>query len=60
MLIALQEKAFPMANVAVIRAVFGNTNENHVIEKTIRPGPIADQWAALAIMKKKMAKLTNG
>jgi hypothetical protein len=57
MLIALQENALPMANVAVIRAVFGKTNENHVIEKTIRPEPIADQCAALAMMKKKIANL---
>lgn len=56
-LIALQENAFPMANVAVINAVFGNTNENQVIENTIRPGPIADQCAALAIMKKNIASL---
>jgi hypothetical protein len=57
MLIALQENALPMANVAVTRAVFGKTNENQVIENTIRPGPIADQWAALAMMKKKIANL---
>ena len=57
MLIALQENALPIAKVAVINAVFGNTNENQVIEKTILPGPMADQCAALAIMKKKMANL---
>jgi hypothetical protein len=59
-LISLHEKALPIANVAVIKAVFGNTNENQVIEKTIRPGPIADQCAALAMMKKKIANLING
>lgn len=46
-----------MANVAVIKAVLGNINENQVIEKTILPGPIADKWAALAIIKKNMARL---
>lgn len=55
--IALQEKAFPIAKVAVISAVFGNTNENHAIEKTIRPGPMADQCAKLAIKKKNIANL---
>lgn len=43
MFIALQENACPMANVAVIKAVLGKTNENQVMEKTILPGPIADQ-----------------
>lgn len=43
MLIALQENALPIANVAVTKAVLGNTNENHVIEKTMRPWPMADQ-----------------
>lgn len=57
MFIALQENACPMANVAVIKAVLGKTNENQVMEKTILPGPIADQWAALAMMKKKTANL---
>jgi hypothetical protein len=41
--IGLQENAWPMANVAVISAVFGKINENHPMEKTIRPGPIVDQ-----------------
>jgi hypothetical protein len=41
--IGLHEKAFPMANVAVIKAVLGKTNENHAIEKLIRPGPMVDQ-----------------
>jgi hypothetical protein len=53
----LQENALPIAKVAVIKAVLGKTNENQVIEKTMRPCPIADQWAALAIMKKNMANL---
>lgn len=57
MLIALDENAWPMANVAVIKAVFGNINENQVIEKSILPGPIADKWAAPAIIKKNIAKL---
>lgn len=60
MLIALQEKAFPIAKVAVINAVFGKTNENHAIEKTIFPGPIADQCAKLAMKKKKSASLEKG
>jgi hypothetical protein len=41
--IGLHEKAFPIANVAVIKAVLGKTNENHAIEKFIRPGPMVDQ-----------------
>lgn len=36
----LHEKAFPMAKVAVTSAVLGNTNENHDIENTKRPGPM--------------------
>jgi hypothetical protein len=56
-LIGLHENAFPIAKVAVIRAVFGKMNENHVIENCNRPGPIADQCAALAMMKKKIASL---
>lgn len=46
-----------MAKVAVIRAVFGKTNENHPIEKIIRPGPIAETWAKVAIQKKNIASL---
>lgn len=55
--IALHENALPIANVAVINAVFGKINENQVIEKSIRPGPMTDQWAALAMIKKKIASL---
>jgi hypothetical protein len=55
--IGLHEKAFPMANVAVIRAVLGKTNENHAIEKFILPGPMVDQWAKVAIKKKNIARL---
>jgi hypothetical protein len=57
MLIALHEKAFPMANVAVIRAVFGNTKEYHVMEKIKLPRLAAEQCAKTAIKKKKMASL---
>lgn len=57
--IALHEKAFPIAKVAVISAVFGNTNENHAMEKTIRPGPMADQCAKLAMKKKNIASLSH-
>jgi hypothetical protein len=57
MLIGLQENASPMANVAVINAVLGKMNENQVMEKSIRLGPMADQWAALAMMKKNIANL---
>jgi hypothetical protein len=32
-----QEKAEPMAKVAVIKAVFRNMKENHAMEKIIRP-----------------------
>lgn len=53
----LQENAFPIANVDVINAVFGNTKENQAIVKTIRPGPMADKWAKLAMMKKNTARL---
>lgn len=56
-LMGLQENALPIANVAVIRAVLGKMNENQVIEKTIRPCPMADQCAALAMMKKNIANL---
>lgn len=59
MLIGLQEKALPMAKVAVIKAVLGKINENQVMEKTIRPWPMADQCAALAMMKKKIANLAR-
>lgn len=51
------EKAFPIAKVAVTKAVFGNTNENQVIEKIIRPGPMAERLAKVAMKKKKMASL---
>lgn len=53
----LQENALPIAKVAVIKAVLGKTKENQVIEKTIRPAPMAVQCAAVAMMKKKMANL---
>jgi len=46
-----------MAKVDVINAVFGNTNENQPIVKTIRPGPMADTCAKLAMKKKKIASL---
>ena len=56
--IGRQENVFPIAKVAVIRAVLGKTNENQVIENTIRRGPIADQCAKLAIKKKNRASLS--
>jgi hypothetical protein len=37
MAIAGELKAFEIANVAVIRAVFGNTNENQFMAKSIFP-----------------------
>jgi hypothetical protein len=55
--IGLQENALPMANVDVISAVFGNTNENQPIVNIIRPGPIADTCAKLAMKKKNIARL---
>ena len=55
--ITLHEKAFPMANVAVIRAVFGNTKEYHAMEKVMLPRLATEQWAKTAIKKKKMASL---
>ena len=58
--IGLHENASPMAKVAVTSAVFGNTKENHAIVKIIRPGPIVDKCAKLAIMKKKIASLNGG
>jgi len=56
-LIGSQENALPIAKVAVVSAVFGNTNENHAIEKIIRPGPIVDRCAKVAMKKKKIANL---
>lgn len=53
----LQENAFPIAKVAEVSAVFGNTKENQPIVNIIRPDPIADQWAKLAMKKKKIARL---
>ncbi|CBF79296.1 predicted protein [Aspergillus nidulans FGSC A4] len=55
--IGLQENAFPTANVDVISAVFGKTNENQPIVKIIRPGPMADRCAKLAMKKKNIARL---
>ena len=55
--IGLHENALPMAKVAVTSAVLGKTNENHPIVKIIRPGPINDKCAKLAIKKKKSASL---
>jgi hypothetical protein len=43
MLIALDEKDFPIANVAVTKAVFGKMKENQFIENDNRPGPTTDQ-----------------
>ena len=57
--IGLQANALPMANVDVIKAVFGKTNENHAIVKTIRPGPMADKCAKLAMKKKNSARLKD-
>ena len=51
--IGLHENTLPMANVAVIKAVFGKTNENQVIEKTIRPPCMTGGRCAEAAMKKK-------
>lgn len=59
MLMGLHENAWPMANVAVIKAVLGKINENQVIEKTILPGPIADKWAALAMINQNRANLVQ-
>lgn len=47
--IGLQRKALPIANVDAIRSVFGKTNENHAIVKTIRPAPMADKYVKLAM-----------
>lgn len=46
-----------MAKVAVIKAVLGKTNEYQPMENIIRPGPITDRWAKLAMKKKKIASL---
>lgn len=55
--IGLHKNTLPMANVAVIKAVFGKTNENQVIEKTIRPPCMTGGRCAEAAMKKK--KIAN-
>jgi hypothetical protein len=55
--IGLQENAFPMAKVAVIKAVFGKTKEYQVIEKTNRSFPTMERWAKTAMRKKKIARL---
>lgn len=56
-LMGSQENALPIAKVAVISAVFGNTNENHPMEKIILPGPMADRCAKVAMKKKNIASL---
>lgn len=55
----LHEKALPMAKVAVTRAVLGKTKENQAIVKVIRPGPMVETWAKLAMKKKKIANLVR-
>lgn len=57
--IGLQVNAFPIANVAVVNAVFGNTNEYQPIVKIIRPCLIAGKWAKAAMKKKKSARLNH-
>ena len=52
-----QANALPIAKVADVRAVLGNTNENQAIVNDIRPWPMTDMCANMAIMRKKIAKL---
>lgn len=53
----LQEKALPTEKVAVMRAVFGKTKENHVMEKSIPSFPQAARLAVHAIKKNQIANL---
>ena len=55
--IVYDSNAFPIANVAVTKAVFGKTNEYHVMAKVNFPLSMHDQCAPTEAMKNQMASL---
>ncbi len=50
--------AFATAKVLPVSAVFGKTNEYHVMPKSRRPWPTQLEWAATEMRKNQIASLT--
>jgi hypothetical protein len=58
-LMAFESKAFPTANVAVMSAVLGKTNEYHVMANWSLPCPTHDQCANTEMKKNQIASLSG-